>query len=76
MSEDWEKLLDDAGWNMLDELQRNARVSFAELGRRVGLITPAVLERVHKMEASGSFSVIMPSWTARKRACPLRHSFG
>jgi Lrp/AsnC family leucine-responsive transcriptional regulator len=53
MSEDWEKLLDDAGWNILDELQRNARVSFAELGRRVGLSTPAVLERVHKMEACG-----------------------
>jgi Lrp/AsnC family leucine-responsive transcriptional regulator len=53
MAEDWEKLLDDAGWNILDELQRNARVSFAELGRRVGLSTPAVLERVHKMEACG-----------------------
>ena len=53
MSEDWEKLLDDAGWNILDELQRNVRVSFSELGRRVGLSTPAVLERVPKMEGCG-----------------------
>jgi Lrp/AsnC family leucine-responsive transcriptional regulator len=53
MAEDWEKLLDDVGWNILDELQQNARVSFAELGRRIGLSTPAVLERVHKMEECG-----------------------
>jgi Lrp/AsnC family leucine-responsive transcriptional regulator len=53
MAEDWRKLLDDVGWNILDELQQNARVSFAELGRRVGLSTPAVLERVHKMEECG-----------------------
>jgi Lrp/AsnC family leucine-responsive transcriptional regulator len=53
MTEDWRKLLDAVGWNILDELQQNARVSFAELGRRVGLSTPAVLERVHKMEECG-----------------------
>jgi Lrp/AsnC family leucine-responsive transcriptional regulator len=53
MTEDWRKLLDDVGWSILDELQQNARVSFAELGRRVGLSTPAVLERVHKMEECG-----------------------
>lgn len=28
-------------------------MSFAELGRRVGLSTPAVLERVHRMEDAG-----------------------
>lgn len=53
MPEDWNKLLDDAGWRILDELQRNARISFAELGRRVGLSTPAVLERVHRLEEAG-----------------------
>src|SRR5277367_3887951 len=44
------KLLDSIGWNILRELQRNARTPFAELGRRVGLSTPAVMERVHRME--------------------------
>src|SRR3954454_14984434 len=37
---------------ILSELQSDARVSFAELGRRVGLTTPAVIERVRKLEAA------------------------
>jgi Lrp/AsnC family leucine-responsive transcriptional regulator len=31
-------------------LQENARLSFAELGRKVGLSTPAVIERVRQLE--------------------------
>ncbi|MEO8574678.1 MAG: Lrp/AsnC family transcriptional regulator, partial [Pyrinomonadaceae bacterium] len=38
---------------ILKELQEDARVSYAELGRRVGLTTPAVIERVRKLEYSG-----------------------
>jgi Lrp/AsnC family transcriptional regulator, leucine-responsive regulatory protein len=53
MSLENEKLLDDIGWHILRELQINARLSFAELGRRVGLSIPAVTERVHKMEDAG-----------------------
>ena len=34
-------------------MQQNARIPFAELGRIVGLSTPAVTERVHKMEEAG-----------------------
>ena len=41
-----EKLLDPIGWRLLHELQVNGRLSYAELGRRVGLTTPAVVERV------------------------------
>jgi len=48
-----EKLLDDIGWHILRELQENARISFAELGRRVGLSIPAVTERVRRMEEAG-----------------------
>jgi len=48
-----EHLLDEIGWKILSELQQNARIAFAELGRRVGLSTPAVTERVHKMEDAG-----------------------
>jgi len=47
------KLLDDLGWSILEVLQREARVSFSELGRRVGLSTPAVTERVRRMEEAG-----------------------
>lgn len=40
-------------WRILRELQRNARISFAELGRRVRMSTPAVAERVRRLEDSG-----------------------
>ncbi len=50
---DVEHLLDNIGWRILSELQQNARIHFAELGRIVGLSTPAVTERVHKMEEAG-----------------------
>jgi Lrp/AsnC family leucine-responsive transcriptional regulator len=42
--------LDAIDHNILTELQANARIPFAELGRRVGLSTPAVTERVRRME--------------------------
>jgi Lrp/AsnC family leucine-responsive transcriptional regulator len=45
--------LDKTGWQILEELQQNGRISFAELGRRVGLTLPAVAERVRKMEDAG-----------------------
>jgi Lrp/AsnC family leucine-responsive transcriptional regulator len=48
-----EKLLDNIGWKILVELQHNARAPFAELGRRVGLSTAAVLERIRRMEEAG-----------------------
>src|SRR5215470_12654077 len=48
-----DKLLDQIGWKLLHELQINGRLSYAELGRRVGLTTPAVVERVKRMEEAG-----------------------
>jgi len=42
--------IDDIDCAILAELQANARIPFAELGRRVGLSTPAVIERVHRLE--------------------------
>lgn len=45
--------LDRIDWKLLHELQENARLSYAELGRRVGLTTPAVIERIHRLEESG-----------------------
>lgn len=46
-------MLDDIDRKILKELQQDARVSYAELGRRVGLTTPAVIERVRKLEDAG-----------------------
>jgi len=48
-----EKLMDSLGWKLLAELQKDGRISFAELGRRVGLSTPAVAARVGRMEDEG-----------------------
>jgi Lrp/AsnC family leucine-responsive transcriptional regulator len=44
-------LLDATNRRLLDELQTDARVSLAELGRRVGLSSPAVAERLQRLEA-------------------------
>lgn len=38
---------------ILGELQRDARITMAELGRRVHLSQPAVTERVRKLELNG-----------------------
>ncbi len=38
---------------ILKELKQNARASASEIGRRVKLSTPAVAERIRKMETSG-----------------------
>jgi Lrp/AsnC family leucine-responsive transcriptional regulator len=45
--------LDDANLRLLAELQQDARLSFAELGRRVGLSSPAVAERLTRLEEDG-----------------------
>lgn len=45
--------LDATDWHILRELQEDARLSYSELGRRVGLSSPAVQERVRKMEDAG-----------------------
>ncbi|MCI0709960.1 MAG: Lrp/AsnC family transcriptional regulator [Chloroflexi bacterium] len=50
---DTDKLLDDVGRRILLLLQENARLSFSEIGRQVGLTQPAVAERVRRMEENG-----------------------
>jgi Lrp/AsnC family leucine-responsive transcriptional regulator len=45
--------LDAIDQQILSELQSDARLSMAELGRRVGLSAPAVTERVVRLERGG-----------------------
>jgi Lrp/AsnC family leucine-responsive transcriptional regulator len=45
--------VDETTRRILAELQRDGRVSLAELGRRVGLSPPAVAERVSRLERDG-----------------------
>ena len=46
--------LDSINSKILECLQKNARLSNAEIGRRVGISSPAVSERIKKMEDLGS----------------------
>ena len=45
--------LDDTDRRIITELASDGRVSFAELGRRVNLSSPAVAERVQRLERAG-----------------------
>lgn len=65
------KTLDAIGWHILRELQENARLSFAELGRKVGLSTPAVMERVHKLEDAGVITGYHAEINAAKVNLPI-----
>jgi Lrp/AsnC family transcriptional regulator, leucine-responsive regulatory protein len=45
--------LDATDRRLLDELQNDARLTLAELGRRVGLSSPAVTDRLRRLEGDG-----------------------
>ena len=45
--------MDELNWKILECLQLNAREPFASIGRKVGLTSPAVAERVGKMQDMG-----------------------
>jgi Lrp/AsnC family transcriptional regulator, leucine-responsive regulatory protein len=49
----FESVIDDTNRRLLAELEADARISIAELGRRVGLSAPAVAERVGRLERAG-----------------------
>jgi Lrp/AsnC family leucine-responsive transcriptional regulator len=46
--------IDATNRRLLSELQQDARLSLAELGRRVGLSSPAVAERLQRLEQLGA----------------------
>jgi Lrp/AsnC family leucine-responsive transcriptional regulator len=45
--------LDDINRDLIDLLQYDARLSYRELGERIGLSPPAIADRVRKLEESG-----------------------
>ncbi|MRT17092.1 Lrp/AsnC family transcriptional regulator [Vitellibacter sp. q18] len=45
--------IDSLNWKILNCLQKNARLPNTEIGRQVGISSPAVSERIKKMEDSG-----------------------
>ena len=53
MAMDFTTLLDLHGRKLIYELQQNARLSVAELARRIGLSSTATAERLKQMEETG-----------------------
>lgn len=45
--------IDEVNWEILKQLQLNARITMTDLGKQVGLTAPAVVERIKKMEDLG-----------------------
>ncbi len=45
--------IDAVNRRVLEELQRDPRLTMSELGRRVGMSSPAVTERVRRLEETG-----------------------
>ena len=45
--------LDQTDWRIIAELQRDGKLSYNQLARRVNLSSPAVAERVRRLEQSG-----------------------
>lgn len=45
--------IDDINWKILDCLQRNSRQSNTNISKHVGITSPAVAERIRKMEDAG-----------------------
>jgi Lrp/AsnC family transcriptional regulator, leucine-responsive regulatory protein len=64
--------LDAIAWKILELLQQDARQSFAGLGRKVGLSTPAVAERVRRLEEAGVITGYHAALNIAKLGVPIR----
>lgn len=64
--------LDGVAWKIVEALQKNARISFAELGRKVGLSTPAAAERVRRLEEAGVITGYHAAVEVAKLGLPIR----
>ncbi|SFG16352.1 Lrp/AsnC family transcriptional regulator [Sporolactobacillus nakayamae] len=45
--------MDEIDWSILTQLQENSRQTMIELGKKVGLTSPSVTERVRRLEDQG-----------------------
>ena len=61
---------DELDWRIIDILQINARLSFAEIGRKVGLSASAIAERIQRLEESE----VIESYSARLK--PKKIGYG
>jgi Lrp/AsnC family transcriptional regulator, leucine-responsive regulatory protein len=71
MTSNSESPLDYINWKLVYLLQEDARRSFSELGRAVGLSSPAVAERVRRMEEAGIITGYHAAVNPEKVGVPL-----
>jgi Lrp/AsnC family leucine-responsive transcriptional regulator len=64
--------LDNITWKLVAALQDNARLSFSELGRLVGLTPPAVAERVRRLQDVGVIQGYRAIVNVAKLGLPLQ----
>ncbi|HEY9624451.1 MAG TPA: Lrp/AsnC family transcriptional regulator [Crinalium sp.] len=64
-------MIDDINWEILRALQEDARLSYSELGRRVGLSSPAVVERIRRMEEAGIITGYRVELSLEKLGFPI-----
>lgn len=67
----FDSVLDKTSRHILHELQQDARLTFTEIGRRVGLTAPAVAERVRRMEEAGIITGYHAAVDAPKLGYPI-----
>ncbi len=64
-------MIDNINRRILKALQKNARISYAELGKHVHLSAPAVAERIRKLEHEGVISGYSVSVDMDKLGLPV-----
>ena len=67
-----ETSLDPIDRELLSIVQEDARLSFREVGRRIGMSTPAVAERIRKLENAG----VIAGYSARVERSVLGQDIG
>jgi Lrp/AsnC family leucine-responsive transcriptional regulator len=67
-----ERLFDAVSGRILEELQRNGRITFSELARRVSLSPPAAAERVRRLQETGVITGFRAQLDLEKIGLPIQ----
>ncbi|QTR05192.1 Lrp/AsnC family transcriptional regulator [Saccharothrix algeriensis] len=63
--------LDDLDWRLVDLLQRDGRMTFTELAKRVSLSAPATTARVRRLEQAGVITGYAAVVSPRRLGLPI-----